>query len=66
VSRPTVTGRQPVLPGWAARSAAVAYTAALAVATLAGTAGNVALFLPLGTALGFLAWRLAARLRNYI
>jgi glycopeptide antibiotics resistance protein len=131
VSRPTVTGRRPVLPGWAARAAAVAYAAALAVvtlapirwradlaryrnnwrpqlvplwnlvgnlrdgdralATLAGAAGNVALFLPLGfllsvaielsqvafpgvrradvndvlmntlgTALGFLAWRLAA------
>jgi glycopeptide antibiotics resistance protein len=127
-----VTGRRPVLPGWAARAAAVAYAAALAVvtlapirwradlaryrnnwrpqlvplwnlvgnlrdgdralATLAGAAGNVALFLPLGfllsvaielsqvafpgvrradvndvlmntlgTALGFLAWRLAAR-----
>ena len=132
MSRPTVTGRRPVLPGWAARAAAVAYAAALAVvtlapsrwradlaryrdnwrpqlvplwnlvgnlrdgdralATLAGAAGNVALFLPLGfllsvaielsqvafpgvrradvndvlmntlgTALGFLAWRLAAR-----
>jgi glycopeptide antibiotics resistance protein len=93
-----VTGRRPVLPGWAARTAAVAYAAALAVvtlapirwradlaryrnnwrpqlvplwnlvgnlrdddralATLAGAAGNVALFLPLGFLLPLLAPRL--------
>ena len=98
MSRPTVTGRPPVLPGWAARTAAVAYAAALAVvtlapirwradlaryrnnwrpqlvplwnlvgnlrdgdralATLAGAAGNVALFLPLGFLLPLLAPRL--------
>jgi glycopeptide antibiotics resistance protein len=109
VSHPAVTGRRPVLPGRAARAAAVAYAAALS-----GAAGNVALFAPLGflppllaprldqlgrtvaagfllslaialsqvafpgvrradvndvlmntlgTALGFLAWRLAARRR---
>jgi glycopeptide antibiotics resistance protein len=98
VSHPTVTGRRPVLPAWAARTAAVAYAAALAVvtlapvrwradlaryrnnwrpqlvplwnlvgnlrdgdralATLAGAAGNVALFLPLGFLLPLLAPRL--------
>jgi glycopeptide antibiotics resistance protein len=98
VSHPTATGRRPVLPAWAARTAAVAYAAALAVvtlapvrwradlaryrnnwrpqlvplwnlvdnlrdgdralATLAGAAGNVALFLPLGFLLPLLAPRL--------
>jgi hypothetical protein len=46
VSHPAVTGRRPVLPARAARAAALAYAAALVVVTLAGAAGNVALFLP--------------------
>jgi glycopeptide antibiotics resistance protein len=98
VSHPAVTGRRPVLPAWAARAAALAYAAALALvtlapirwradlaryrnnwrpqlvplwnlvgnlrdgdralATLAGAAGNVALFLPLGFLLPLLAPRL--------
>ena len=37
MSHPAVTGRRPVLPARAARAAALAYAAALAVVTLAPT-----------------------------